>query len=326
MASFLHTNKSVPLPIEFINKYMLNANATYVKVYLYGLAKCYEGDEDISAAAIAEALDILETDVSKAWRYWKKVGLVHSEGKGTIVFDPIPMSEAKSEAVKEHTPEQAKEDNEKASSMKEISKAMGINPKMKETVATAEQLLKKTLSQREIMSLYNFMSEYSMTQEMVLVLLEYCVTMDKTHFSYVEKVAEGWHSQGINSLDDATKVLNRLLKEMRMQKKCKKMFGLERELSQTESNYIARWVSEFSMTEPMIRNAYERTVANTGKIAMPYMNSILKTWYEKGIKTVSQIAEKELAPAKKDKGRNEGYQLDDMAALERKLRLSKQNK
>ncbi len=70
MASFLHKNKSVPLPMEFINKYMISANATYVKVYLYGLAKCYEGEEDISNAAIAEALDILETDVNKAWRYW----------------------------------------------------------------------------------------------------------------------------------------------------------------------------------------------------------------------------------------------------------------
>ena len=66
MASFFHANKSVPLPMEFINKYMISANATYVKVYLYGLAKCYEGEEDVSNATIAEALDILETDVSKA--------------------------------------------------------------------------------------------------------------------------------------------------------------------------------------------------------------------------------------------------------------------
>jgi hypothetical protein len=76
---------------------MISANATYVKVYLYGLAKGYEGEEDVSNAAIAEALDILETDVSKAWRYWKKVGLVHSEGKGVLVFDAISSPETKPE-------------------------------------------------------------------------------------------------------------------------------------------------------------------------------------------------------------------------------------
>ncbi|MBQ8808063.1 MAG: DnaD domain protein [Clostridia bacterium] len=327
MASFFHANKSVPLPMEFINKYMISANATYVKVYLYGLAKCYEGNEDVSNAQIAEALDILETDVSKAWRYWKKVGLVHSEGKGTLVFDAVGRSQEKDASPKENTKEYSEKENvqkTKPSSMKEISKAMGINPKMKETVTMAEQLLKKTLSQREVTSLYHFMQSYSMSQEMVLVLLEYCVTIDKTNFSYIEKVAEGWNEQGINTLEEATKVLNRVTKEARMIKKCKKMFGLEREFSQTEANYIAGWITQLGMSESLIRTAYERTVKNTGKVSMPYMNTILKAWHEKGIKTVSQIAEKEALPPKKDKGRSTGYQLDDMAAIERKLRLQKQ--
>ncbi len=325
MASFFHANKSVPLPMEFINKYMISANATYVKVYLYGLGKCYEGEEDVSNAAIAEALDILETDVSKAWRYWKKEGLVHSEGKGILVFDAVGTEPVKEDSSKtEHHKETS--EKTKTASMKDISKAMGINPKMKETVTMAEQLLKKPLTQREITSLYSFMQDYSMTQEMVLLLLEYCVTMDKTNFSYIEKVADGWREQGINTLAEATKVLNRLNKEVRMQKKCKKIFGLDRELSQTELNYIARWVSELSMSEAMIRIAYEKTVTNTGKISMPYMNTILKSWFEKGIKTVSQIQEKESAVAQKPKSRTADYQLDDMAALERKLRLQKQKK
>ena len=247
-----------------------------------------------------------------------------------LVFDPVPAEPVKTATPKDIAPEAEKEDTKdnsrgtKTSSMKAISKAMGINPKMKETVTMAEKLLKKPLSQREITALYSFMQEYSMTQEMVLVLLEYCVTIDKTNFNYIEKVAEGWHEQGINTLKEATKVLNRVVKEANMIKKCRKIFGLERDFSQTEANYIARWVSELSMSESLIRNAYERTVNNTGKISMPYMNTILKSWHEKGIKTVSQIAEKENLPQKKEKGRNAGYQLDDMAAIERKLRLQKQ--
>ena len=332
MASFFHMNKSVPLPLEFINKYMINANATYVKVYLYGLAKCYEGEEDISNSQIADALDILETDVNKAWRYWKKMGLVHSEGKGVLVFDVILPDEIKTEKPSETEKPLPREktvqepvQKEKNPSMQDITKAMGINPKMKETVSLAEHLLKKTLSQREITAIFEFMQEYAMTQEMVLVLLEYCVTMDKTSFSYIEKVAENWHSQGVNTLEEASKILSKLEKEQRMQKKCKKLFGLDRAFSQSELGYIARWVSEYSMTESMIRTAYERTITNTGKLAMPYMNTILKSWHEKGIKTVSQIAEKENKTPKAEKSRGDSYQLDEMAALERQLRLRKQN-
>ncbi len=330
MANFIHANKSVPIPMEFINKYMPQANATYVKVYLYGLLKCYEGT-DVSNADIADALDVLETDVNKAWRYWKRVGLVHSEGKGTLVFDTAPV--AKEEQMKtekissdEKPPVAIKEDEKHhEASMKDIAKAMDINPKMKETVAMAEQLLKKTLSRREVTALYNFSEWYSMSQEMILVLLEYCVTIDKTSFAYIEKVASGWNEQGINTLESATKELNRAIKVVKMQNKCKKMFGLDRELSGTEANYISKWVSEFSMSEAMIRNAYERTVTNTGKISMPYMNTILTSWHTKGIKTVSQIAEKE-QQLQKSKTSGGTYQLDDMAAIERRLRLEKQKK
>ena len=310
MANFLHENKSVPLPLEFIDNYMINANATYVKVYLYGLARCY-GEEDVSNADIAQALDILESDVLKAWRYWKKIGLVHSEGKGTLVFDVMPKTLKKQEEESTST--------EKNQSMKEITKAMGISPQMKETVKMAEQLLKKTLSAREVTALYNFMQWYNMSQEMVLVLLEYCVTIEKTSFAYMEKVAAGWNEQGINTLSEATKALNRAVKEMKMKQKCKKIFGIERELSQTEAGYVSRWVSELCMSEAMIRNAYEKTVSNTGKLSMAYMNTILNSWHEKGIKTVSQIPIKE--NTKPSKGST--YQLDDLAAIERRKRLEK---
>ena len=57
------------------------------------------GEPGVGKTAIAEALDILETDVNKAWRYWKKVGLVHSEGKGVLVFDAISSPETKPETM-----------------------------------------------------------------------------------------------------------------------------------------------------------------------------------------------------------------------------------
>ena len=334
MISFSHSQKSVPLPIEFINKYMITANATYVKVYLYGLAKCYEntGDE-LTNASIAEALDILETDVNKAWSYWKRVGLIYSEGKGNLVFAPIPSKEEPKKAESANaSPEKAVAEkpaektmqNNLGITMKEISQALVTNPKMKETITMAEQLLKRTLSRREITAIYNFMDWYQMSQEMVLVLLEYCVNMDKTSFAYIEKVAKSWNEEGINSLDAATKVLNRAAKENKMMNKCKRIFGIDRAFTTSEVTNISAWVTELGMSENMIKAAYERTVNNTGKLSVPYMNTILRAWHKKGIKTVSQIEEKE-GSRQSTKKAGGVYELDDMAALERKLRLAKQN-
>ncbi len=327
MADFFHFQKCVPLPIEFINKYMINANATYVKVYLYGLALCYESKENVTNADIAEALDILETDVSKAWRYWKRVGLVSSEGKGSIMYNAIPCAETLHEEKKKEEPQQKKQsqthEHKPSASMEEIYKAMDINPKMRETVKMAEQLLKKTLSSREIEAIYNFMQWYGMSEAVVLELFEYCVTIEKTSISYIEKVAQNWFDNGITTVEAATKVLNRAVKEIKMQNKCKKMFGIDRAFSAGEIKYISVWVSEYMMSESMIKAAYERTVLNTGKLSMPYMNTILRSWHEKGIKSVSQIEQKGDYQSPK-KTKNASYELDEMAALERKLRLAKQ--
>lgn len=326
MATFSHWQKSVPLPIEFINKYMINANATYVKVYLYGLAKCYEPDGDVSNAAIADALDILETDVSKAWRYWKKVGLVRSEGKNHLIFEPVGAIESVSaEAVKK---EEKKEPSPQAkpASMKDVTSAMKIDPKLKDTISMAEQILKKPLSQREITAIYNYMDWYGMSGELVLSLLEYCVSIEKTSFAYIEKVAQSWHEQGVD-FAAAGKLINRAAKENRMQQKCKKIFGIDRALSTAEANYVSSWVTEFGMSEAMIKAAYERTVNNTGKLSLPYMNTILRAWHDKGIKTPAQIEEKDAGRTQSKKAvSSSGYELDEMAAIERRLRLEKQKK
>lgn len=321
MAEFLLYQKSVPVPMEFINKYMISANATYVKVYLYGLAKCYECDANVTNASIAEALDILESDVVKAWKYWKKVGAVHSDGRGTLVFDILPEESGKQTPKKEEPSESEKESAATHPSMKEITQAMEINPKMKDTISMAEGMLKKPLTVREITSIYNFMQWYDMSEAVVLTLLEYCIVKERPSFAYAEKVAKTWHENGVNSIEEATKILNAAVKEVKMQSKCKKMFGIDRALSASEIKYISSWVSEYSMSEAMIKHAYEITVNNTGKLSAAYMNTILRSWHEKGFKTVSQIDDRK-TPAKKA---SSGYELDDMAAIERRKRLAKQN-
>lgn len=329
MATFSNRQMSVPVPVEFINKYMINANATYVKVYLYGLAKCCEPEADVTNASIAEALDILETDVTKAWRYWKKVGLVSAVGKDRLIFEPVIADAAdlpKKKAVDEaaaSAPAEEKPQHKRAT-MSDVSAAMKINPQIKDTITMAEQILKKTLSQREITAIYNYMDWYGMSGELVLSLLEYCVSIEKTGFAYIDKVAESWHEQGID-FAAAGKIINRAAKENRMQNKCKKIFGIDRALSTSEAKYISSWVSELNMSETMIKAAFERTVNNTGKLSLPYMNTILRSWHDKGIKTAAQLEQKDPAKPSVRKNAHQGsYELDDMAAIERRLRLEKQ--
>ena len=66
-------------PIEniFINHYLPKAPGDFVKVYLLGLKFCFQNaPQHFSNEVIAKTLDILESDVVKAWQYWEKQGII----------------------------------------------------------------------------------------------------------------------------------------------------------------------------------------------------------------------------------------------------------
>ena len=63
----------------FINDFMPGANGEFVKVYLLGYKFAKEKREDISDENIADYLGILQSDVRRAWEYWKKMGIVEIE-------------------------------------------------------------------------------------------------------------------------------------------------------------------------------------------------------------------------------------------------------
>ena len=60
----------------FIDKYMAEANGSYVKVYLYLLRCLNDPSMDVSVSDFSEKLDETEKDIIKALRYWEKKSLL----------------------------------------------------------------------------------------------------------------------------------------------------------------------------------------------------------------------------------------------------------
>lgn len=61
---------------SFIQKYMLDANGSYVKVYLY-LSMCLQSNErNLSISFLADKMENTEKDIIRALHYWEKRGLL----------------------------------------------------------------------------------------------------------------------------------------------------------------------------------------------------------------------------------------------------------
>ncbi len=329
MAEIEIMNPIIPLESSFIDIYLPSANPTHVAVFIYALDLCYR-NKPRDNASIASALDILESDVIKAWKYWRKAGLISIDENGGITFlssneavqseaKPEKQRSAKSSAPKQETP--ARRDIP----MDEITKRVETDKSFSEMLSMAQMIWGRPLTGSELKVIYSILDWYSFSNAVLLMLLEYCAADEKTKsMKYLESAAEGWAADGITSVKAAEKVLKKKEKERSMLKKCAAMFSLDRAFSDREAEYIANWTNTFGMSEAMIKEAYARTTVNTGKLSFPYMNKILESWYKSGIKTIAALKEAEGTRSGKQTAKQQSnYDFDDIERREFERRMKK---
>ncbi len=324
MAKIELPNLIIPLDVSFIEKYMPRANPTHVTVYIYALTMCYQ-NKPSDNASIAAALDILESDVIKAWKYWMKTGLISVSEDGEVTFLPSPRAAAKpAKTQPKPQPQNQNEPKRRDVPMDEITKKVESDKALADTLKMAQLIWGKPLTQSEIRLMYSILEWYSFSNEVLLMLIEYCAADEKTKSAkYMEAVAEGWARDGVTSVKAAEKVLRKKEKERSMLKKCAQMFSVGRAFSEREAEYIASWTTDFGMNESMIKEAYARTTLQTGKLSFPYMNKILESWAKSGIKTMSALKDSEGSRkgAKTQTAASSNYNYDDIERLEMERRM-----
>ena len=60
----------------FIDRYMPQANGSYVKVYLYLLRLVGDPSYNGTLSSVADRLEETEKDIERALKYWEKLGLL----------------------------------------------------------------------------------------------------------------------------------------------------------------------------------------------------------------------------------------------------------
>ncbi len=328
MAKIQVAHPIVPIELSFINKYLPKANATHVMVYIYALGLCYSGKPSDNAS-IAEALDILESDVIKAWKYWVKTGLISLGEDGTVTF--LSANEEIAPEEPAPTPKNVSKPTQpepvlmrRDIPMTEITTKMELDKSLSDTLKMAQLIWEKPFTQSEIKALYSFLEWYSFSNEVLVMLVEYCAAEEKTkNIKYMEAVADNWANDGITTVKMAEKVLKRKEKERSMLKKCSQIFGIGRAFSDKEIQYISAWTNDLGMSESMIKEAYARTTLNTGKLSFQYMNKILTSWAKDSIKTISALKEAESSRQGAKVQKSSNYDFDDIERMELERRMRK---
>ncbi len=164
-------------------------------------------------------------------------------------------------------------------------------------VPEVESLLGKFLSPADLKSLYLLADFYALPPEVILTLVGWCA--EKTAKKYgagrkptmpqIKREGQKWYKAGVTTLDAADAYLRRQQLLGARGVEILAILGIrDRGPVSREEEYLSEWIP-MGFPDDVLRLAYERTVFQTGEFRWAYMNSILKSWDQQGLKTVAAI-------------------------------------
>lgn len=224
-------------------------------------------DKHYSPNLISNLLNIQEQRVNEALEYWI--------GRGILIF---------TENIKEISKPVILSKQPAVFSIKSSSQ------ELKYLLECMEATLARPITSAEHKSVVHILEFIKLPADVVLMAIQYCVSINKLSPRYLEKICATWADNGINSHELAEKYLNMLSTLKSKEHQVQKLFGIEnRNLIETEQEFIRKWIIDYSFDLDVIQLAYEKTITAIGKLAFPYLNKILQSWHENGYKTVTDV-------------------------------------
>lgn len=270
---------NLTLSADFVDIYMPKAKGEYVKIYIMLLRYTQLGELGVTASFLAENLGILENDVIKALDYWDNLGLLKVntyDGMGNISVEIMQGSSILDESSIT---------NKKEKEEKPISSPM---------LSEIELLLNRPLSSSDMEKFLYFKEEYNFPEEVVILLVQHCVQKDITNLRYMEQVAITWHSEGITSIELAQQNIKNHEDKWTNYRKVLNYLGIkEKNIMKPQEDMLEKWFYDYEFTTDMIINACDISFNNLGKGEIKYIDGILRSWYNDGIKNKEDIKKQE---------------------------------
>jgi DnaD/phage-associated family protein len=261
------------------------------------------------AASLAKRLNLPAADIADALNYWVESGVLTT---ADALQEPPVQAACADCAADKPAPPPAPAPPPRPRPVYPREEALSIiegDRILHGLLQEGQVVFAKPFTSADLGALVGLYSYYGLSAHYILTLLHYCATIGKRSMGYAEKVAASWMENGV---DDASvdAHVDALLRRSSNEGRVRTAFGIrDRHLVPKECEMIARWFDTLGFDLDMIVLAYEITVERTGKLAFRYIDKILASWHQQGIKTPQQ-AKNEPKPSK---GQAVG------SALERKI-------
>jgi DnaD/phage-associated family protein len=264
------------MPCDAVDKYIKEASCDELKVLLYIFRR---GSAGVSTQDICSQLGMAPEQADAAVRFWAGMGLyavsAAAPGQGSPEAEAAAVSERALEPEHEY-------------SQAEVSSKLDGSEELRFLIDAYSRLSGKPLSPRECSTLIYLNEGAGLPADVILMLAEYCISSGHTGTRYIERTALNWADDGVTTHELAEARIRALEARSSYEGTVQAALGISgRPLTQAERQRIGHW-AEWGISSELVKLAYEICADRTGKMSMPYINSILDSWHRKGIKTADE--------------------------------------
>ena len=195
-------------------------------------------------------------------------------------------------------------------------------------LAECESVLGHTLTGADTRTLFGIYDYLGLPVDVIMMLLHHCAEECRRRYGpgrvpttrQIEKEAYIWVNREIMTLEQAEEYIREREERREATERLRRAFGInDRQLSPTERKYMESWLA-LGFGPEAIELAYDRTVTNTGSLKWNYMDSIIRSWNEKGLHTPEEIELKD-APRRRQSGGTAKQDKPRTSELERMKKL-----
>lgn len=282
------TFKSIfAVPTDIVDKHIRIANGDQLKVLLWILRNSPD-NPDIDEMCTALKMD--KSDASDYLQYWQNSGILLGEGEQLAAPPPVPVAPAPEKAAEKPAVQDVEIIPSKPSSA-EIALRIDESPEIGHLFNEAQQKLGKTIGYDGQCTLLLLHDRYGLPVEVLFMLIDYCVSVGKLNYGYIEAVGKDWGNREIDTVIKAAEQIDSLNETNRLWRLLAAFGGISASRpTAKQTEYLRRWSAEWHFDIEMIQLAFEETMDSIGKVSFAYMDKIMMNWHSEGCKSPAEVA------------------------------------
>lgn len=244
-----------PVENQYILEYLPAAKGDYVKVYLYGLMRCYHPEEDMNLDRMCHELNMTEDEVTAAFGYWERRRLVRRISDKPPKWQYVNIKQLNVTEEPDPEPEYTEFSNALYQAFDKVRRLHGS----------------------ELNTCFEWREELKLPTEVIIMLLNHMVSIKGKNFRIndADKLAAQMASEDVRTVEAAEDYFSRDEQAVSGIKRILKKMGKRYLPSEAQIGMYQKWITEWGFSHEAIEAALELTAK--GDPSMGYLDGILNS-------------------------------------------------